>query len=303
MQKQVSIEPKQFAAYVSAAEQAGAEIVPLSSSVRALIWTDYARPDLLEKVLDENPQLLWVQLPFAGVDAFQDSLQRPITFTSAKAAYREPVAEHALALALSLARIIPERVRATSWGRKFAVSMFDANVVIVGGGGITETLIELLAAFRAKVTVLRNRPSEMPGAKQTLLIDRLDEVLPLADFVFVATALTDKTRGMFDLGRFSLMKPSAYFINVARGAIVDTNDLVSALNQELIAGAGVDVTYPEPLPDDHPLWVAKNIIITPHTADTNEMVTRLFAVRVGINVKAFFDGEQLVGLVDPNLGY
>jgi phosphoglycerate dehydrogenase-like enzyme len=99
------------------------------------------------------------------------------------------------------------------------------------------------------------------------------------------------------------MKPSAYFINVARGAIVETNDLVSALNEDLIAGAGVDVTYPEPLPDAHPLWSAKNIIITPHTADTNEMVTRLFAVRVGINVKAFFDGDQLIGLVDPDLGY
>ncbi len=303
MSKQVSIEPKQFSAYVSAAEAAGAEVVALSSEVRALIWTDYGRPDLLDRVLDENPQLQWVQLPFAGVDAFQESLKRPVVFTSAKAAYREPVAEHALALALSLARIIPERVRASSWGRKFAVSLFDADVLIVGAGGITETLIELLAPFRANITVLRNRPIEMPGANRTLPIDRLDEVLPFADFVFLATALTDETRGMFNLARFSLMQPTAYFINVARGAIVETDDLVEALNSGLIAGAGVDVTQPEPLPDGHPLWSAKNVIITPHSADTNEMVLRLFALRIEANVRAYFSGSELLGLVDPDLGY
>lgn len=305
----LAIEPKQFEPYVAAAEAAGATIVPMSSEVGALIWTDYARPDLLAELLDQNPQLEWVQLPFAGVDAFADVLRHPPLyanggrFTSAKGSYREPVAEHALMLCMALGRAIPERVRATSWGSKFAVSLYDADVVIVGGGGITEELLGLLAPFRSKVTVVRKNVAPMAGATQVVAFDRLDEVLPSADFVILAAALTDETRYLFDSRRFSLMKSSAYLVNVARGPMVVTEDLEAALNGGVIAGAGIDVTDPEPLPDGHALWSAKNIIITPHTADTKPMVLRMFAVRIGENVRAYRGEGPWVGVVDPVLGY
>jgi phosphoglycerate dehydrogenase-like enzyme len=108
---------------------------------------------------------------------------------------------------------------------------------------------------------------------------------------------------LFNLERFSKMQDSAYLVNVARGPVVNTLDLVRALNEGLIAGAGVDVTDPEPLPDGHPLWDAKNVIITPHTADTNAQVLRLFSIRIKENLAAYKGIGDWVGLVDKELGY
>jgi phosphoglycerate dehydrogenase-like enzyme len=99
------------------------------------------------------------------------------------------------------------------------------------------------------------------------------------------------------------MKSSAYLVNVARGPIVDTDDLIDALTNGWIAGAALDVTEPEPLPDGHPLWSTKNVLITPHTADTNQMVERMFSVRVIENVRAYLGQGPWVGTVDPLLGY
>jgi phosphoglycerate dehydrogenase-like enzyme len=299
----VAIEPKSFPAYEQAVVDSGCSVTKLDSSVGALIWTDYSNPSGLAQAIKENPQLTFVQLPFAGVDAFSEVLDAPVRFACAKGSYREPVAEHALTLALSLARVIPERVRAESWGRKFADSLYDANVLIVGAGGITEELVGLLLPFRSKITVVRNQDIPMAGVSKTVGLENLDEELPLADFVFLACSLTDKTRGLFDLERFKKFKSTSYFINIARGPIVVTDDLVLALNEGRIAGAGVDVTDPEPLPDGHPLWKAKNVIITPHTADTNAQVIRMFSIRIRENLAAYQGLGGWVGLVDPELGY
>lgn len=300
---QVAMEPKAFPEYLQAVADAGGEVVEMSAGVKGLIWTDYAQPQALAEMLDSNPQLEWVQLPFAGVDAFAEVLDRNVLFTSAKGSYREPVAEHALALSLALMRIIPERVRTQTWGRKFADSLYDSNVLIFGGGGITEELLKLLAPFRARVTVVRKHPQALIGAESTVGFDRLDAELPKADLVILAAALTDETRYLFDASKFQLMKPTSYLINIARGPMVRTQDLIDALNSDQIAGAGVDVTDPEPLPDGHPLWSAKNVIITPHTADTRAQVVRLFSDRIRENVRAFGAGSGWVGQVDPVIGY
>jgi phosphoglycerate dehydrogenase-like enzyme len=299
----VSIEPKSFDEYAKAVVAAGAQVVPLSSQVGALIWTDYSQPQALKELLEANSQIEWVQLPFAGVDAFVDVLQHPVVFTSAKGSYRQPVAEHALALCLALGRKLPERVLAKSWGKKFAVSLYDSHIVIVGGGGITEELVSLLAPFNTRVSVVRKHPKEIEGASETVGFDRLDEFLALADFVVLAAALTDETLYLFNERRFSLMKRSAYLVNIARGKMVDSAALLQALESGVIAGAAVDVTDPEPLPDGHALWNAPNLIITPHTADTNAQVVRLFSQRIDENVKAWLQGTDWVGLVDKQLGY
>lgn len=300
---QVAMEPKAFPEYLEAAAEAGAQVVPMDSSVKALIWLDYSQPETLAQLLDQNPQIEWVQLPFAGVDAFAEIIKRPILFTSAKGSYREPVAEHALALSLAMMRVIPERVVTKTWGRKFAASLYDSNVLIFGGGGITEELLKLFAPFRASVTVIRKNPTAIIGAQKTLGFDQLDAELPKADLVILAAALTDETRYLFDASKFAIMKPSAYLVNIARGPMVHTADLIEALNSDLIAGAAVDVTDPEPLPDGHPLWNAKNVIITPHTADTRDQVVRLFCDRIRENLRAYGQGQPLVGVVDPKLGY
>lgn len=299
----VTIAPKSFPAYEQAVMDSGSFLAELDESVGALIWTDYSDPNALKNLLARNPQLEFVQLPFAGVDAFQEVLSAPVRFACAKGSYREPVAEHALMLAMALGRVIPERVRATSWGRKFAASLYDANILIVGAGGITEELIKQLTPFRCNITVVRNRPGHLDGASTTVQLAELDNYLPSADWVFLACSLTDATRNLFDLQRFKKMKPSAYLVNVARGPVINTLDLVTALNEEIIAGAGVDVTDPEPLPDGHPLWSAQNVIITPHTADTNAQVVRLFSIRIRENLAAYKGLGDWVGLVDPELGY
>ena len=200
-------------------------------------------------------------------------------------------------------RIIPERVRTQTWGRQFADSLYDSKVLIYGGGGITQELLKLLAPFRAHVTVVRNRPDALIGAQRTVTFEQLDAELPKADLVILAAALTEQTHHSFNAARFKLMKPEAYLVNVARGPVVDTDDLVQALNSERIAGAAVDVTEPEPLPDGHPLWTAKNVIITPHTADTRKQVVRLFSERIREDVRAYARGTGWVGEVDPVLGY
>ena len=299
----IAMEPKRFDAYEQAVRDSGGTLSELSKEVKALIWTDYSRPDLLRQTLDANPQLEWVQLPFAGVDAFVDVLDRDLVFTCAKASFSQPVAEHALALTLALARKIPTRVRANAWGEKFAFSLFGASVLIVGGGGIAQQLIDLLTPFAAHITVVRKHPAEMTGVERVIGMDQLDEALPSADVVIVACSLTPETDRLFDRHRIAKMKHSAYLVNIARGRHVVLPDLLTALDEGLISGAALDVTEPEPLPDGHPAFGREDLIITPHTADTKAQVIELFSQRLRENVAAYLSAEPLVGTVSRELGY
>lgn len=300
---QISIAPKSFAMYENAVLDAGGNLRPLDGDTKALIWTDYRDPEGLAEVLRTHPQLEWVQLPFAGVDAFAHLLDHPVRFTSAKGSYREPVAEHALALSLALARKLPIRIKAASWGKREAVSFYDSNVLIFGGGGIAEELVKLFAPFRAEITVVRNQSEKELKGAHVVGIEKLGESLTQADLVIIAAALTEQTRGLFNFALLSKMRKEAFLVNVARGPIVVTSDLLRALDEEVIAGAGVDVTDPEPLPDGHPMFLRDDLVVTPHTADTKEIVERLFALRIKENVAAFLGRGQWVGEVDPALGY
>jgi phosphoglycerate dehydrogenase-like enzyme len=314
VEPKIAIEPKWVQDYADAVVGAGANVVRISGEVEGLIWTDYHSVEELGETLRANPQLRWVQLPFAGVDAFarviaEATLRNPeLLFTSAKASYKEPVAEHALALSLALMRALPTRIKANSWGDKFAVSLYDNDVAIIGAGGIAQELIALLRPFRTRVSVFRRATESgavtpVEGAAQTYALDALADQLANFSVVYIASALTDQTAGLFDAEMLARMRADAYLVNVARGPIVVTDALVSALAKGTIAGAATDVTDPEPLPDGHALWSAPNMIITPHTADTPEMVVPLLAKRIRENVLAFAANSQLVGLVDAALGY
>lgn len=302
----IALEPKKIPTYASAIESAGASVVELSADVEALVWTDYSRPDLLKQTLARNPQLRWVQLPFAGVDAFADLLAHEVIFTSAKRSYSEPVAEHALMLSMALGRVLKMRTHAKTWGEKHVDSLYDNQVLIVGGGGISEELVRLLEAFRCKVVVVRKRPEqpfEHSSFSSCVGFEELETQLAKAQFVVLACALTNETRLLFDRKKFALMRSDAYLVNVARGEIIDQDALEKALDDGEIAGAAIDVTYPEPLPDEHRLWGVDNLIITPHTADTMEIVAELFVTRLQENVLRWLSAEELVGVVDPKLGY
>ena len=299
----IAIEPLSAPSLEAAIRVAGAQPCRLDSSVSGLVWNDYSRPQLLSDTLAANPQLEWVQLPYAGVDAFADIIARPIRFTSAKGAYAEPVAEHALALCLALGRAIPQRVRAREWGEKFAASLYDSTVLVIGAGGIAQEFLRLVQPFRAKTIVVRNGSQPLQLASETHELASLSELLPLADFVVVAAALTPQTVGLINAANLKLMKPSAYLVNIARGAHVVLPDLLVALRDSQIAGAALDVTDPEPLPAGHPAWDEPKLIITPHTADTPEQVEVLLAARVEANAKAFLGKGPWIGEVSKTLGY
>jgi len=293
-----------------AVRAAGGELVPLGPLTRGLIWLSYGGADSLRATLQSHPSIEWVQLPYAGVDAFAGLLgsyaDRPLPlWTSAKGAYSQPVAEHALTLVLALLRVIPERVRATSWptGPKTGTSLFGLRVLIVGAGGISIELIRLLQPFGVHVTVVRRSVGEVAGAERTVTAERLDEVLPDADVVVIAAASTAGTRHLVGAAQFAAMKSSAVLVNIARGGLIDTDALVATLESGGIAGAGLDVTDPEPLPDGHPLWTAPNILITPHSADTPAMTGPLLAERIRANVAGFVGDGSFIGIVDPRAGY
>lgn len=299
-------EPEGF--FVSAVEEAGGTVAPLSEDTRGIVWLSYSRAAEFTGILERHPGIGWVQLPWAGVDAFAGVMRptaaagRPL-WTSAKGAYAEPVAEHALALILALLRELPTRVVARSWGPKIGRSLFGLDVVVIGAGGIAIELLRLLEPFRTRVTIVRKSSQSLPGADRTVTVDRLAEVLPGADVVVVAAAMTGDTAGLIGAAELAAMKPDAVLVNVARGGLVDTEALTAALASGAIAGAGLDVSDPEPLPDGHPLWSEPRALITPHSADTPEMTTPLLAERVKTNVRAFLDHSRFDGIVDPEAGY
>jgi phosphoglycerate dehydrogenase-like enzyme len=164
-------------------------------------------------------------------------------------------------------------------------------------------LLSLLAPFRCDVTVVRRRVQQMDGATAVVGPEQLHDALATADVVFLSLPLTADTLGIIGRAELDRMRPEAVLVNVARGGHVVTDDLVAALRAGTIAGAALDVTDPEPLPDDHPLWHEPRCLITPHTANTVEMVAASIIERVRENVRRFGAGEPLLGVVDLDLGY
>jgi phosphoglycerate dehydrogenase-like enzyme len=181
--------------------------------------------------------------------------------------------------------------------------LLHAAVTIVGGGGITESLIRLLTPFHCNITVVRRSVEHVEGADTVVGTEDLVNALVGADVVFLALSLTPETRGLIGRSELELMENHAWIINVARGGHIVTEDLVWALQNNVIGGAALDVTDPEPLPAGHPLWSMPNCIITPHIGNTPEMAIPLLSERITENVKRYIAGEPLIGLVDVRHGY
>jgi phosphoglycerate dehydrogenase-like enzyme len=301
----VAVGPQHASFATEAVAAGGGTLVDIAEQPDALVWLDPRSPQALVEQVASAPTLRWIQLPFAGVENVVATglIDHDHLWTCAKGSYAEPVAEHALALSLAGLRHLRTRIEARSWGEAAGTSLYDQKVTILGGGGITSMLLEQLAPFRVQATVVRRKSDPVPGAARTVSVEALDEVLPDSLVVYLALALTPETTGIIGAHQLDLMDETAWLVNVARGPHVDTDALVAALGSGSIAGAALDVTDPEPLPDGHPLWEMPNCIITPHTADTIEMIRPLLAERIRTNVVRFAAGEELVGLVDPDAGY
>lgn len=304
----IAILPFDDDAYAAAASAGGGVVAPLSTETRGVVWLNLDGP-ALTAVLDEHPGIEWVQLPMAGVERFADLLAAqgdaalPL-WTSAKGAFAEPVAEHAVALTLAILRGLPSKARSSSWADpKTGISLYGRHVVIVGAGGIAIEIMRLLAPWEVTVTVVRRTADALPGADRTVASSDLMSVLPTADVVILAAAATADTKHLIGAPQLAAMKPDAALVNIARGSLIDQDALVETLISGHLAGAGLDVTTPEPLPDGHPLWSAPRVVITSHSADTPEMVKPLLAERIRANVAALHGDAAFVGIVDPVAGY
>jgi phosphoglycerate dehydrogenase-like enzyme len=301
----IAVEPRGPRSWLDDAVVDGGGTVVSPAAASAVVWTRPDDPDGLGTLLDAEPAVEWVQLPFAGVDPYLAVIRShpERTWTCGKGVYAEPVAEHALALALAGLRHLAAYARAPSWSAQAGTNLLGARVVVLGGGGIAESLLRLLFPFRGHVTVVRRQPRPMQGADAVVGPDELDAALTGADLVVLALALTPETAGVLDRRRLELLAPHAWVVNVARGQHIVTDDLVAVLAEGRIGGAALDVTDPEPLPDDHPLWSEPRCLITPHTANTLEMAVPLLGGRVRENVRRRLAGEPLLGPVDIDAGY
>lgn len=229
-------------------------------------------------------------------------------------AFARPVAESALGLMLSQAHHHKRFALAGTWDVARELDETQAwlysppaatpkEVAIVGAGGIGRELIALLRPFGVDITAVNRSGRDVPGADRTLAMADADAVWSSADFIVLILPLTDETRGLVDAAKFRAMKSSAILVNVGRGATVVTDDLVAALETGEIAGAGLEVMDPEPLPDGHRLFELPNATLTPHMAASYGVAQWHVADVVKANVEALKAGRPLVTEVDPKAGY
>jgi phosphoglycerate dehydrogenase-like enzyme len=305
----IAVGPIMLPQLQEAIEAGGARVVE-PPEADGVVWIDPTNPQGLAELLEKSPAR-WVQLPFAGIESFLEAgvVRDDLTWTCTKGVYGEATAEHALALILAAARRLHEHARATSWREGWAQlgqperRLKGMTVLIVGTGGIGSALARFLQSLGPRILAVNRSGRALAAAERTEPIAALHSLLPEADFVAIAAALTPETRGMFGAEEFTAMKSDAWLVNVARGGLVDTNALVAALKDGRIGGAALDVTDPEPLPEGHPLWGFENTIITPHVANTADMAIPELQAMVRRNVEHFVKGENLEGLVDVSLGY
>ncbi len=270
--------PGQVAALKNAAPDA--KIVPVddASAPREIAGADAIIGGITPELLHAAHQLKWVQTYSAGVEEylFPEFQASPITLTNCKILMGPEIADHAFALLLSLTRDLYQTMAARGqWAHDgfHPIELRGKTAVIVGVGGIGSQIAQRAQAFG--MTVIGVDPKDMPLSpyvSRMVYPEEINSVLPLADVVFISAPLTHKSEGMIGPHQFDLMKKGAYFIAVSRGKIYDTPALVKALDSRRLAGAGLDVTNPEPLPKDHPLWKFDNVVITPHIAGQSDSV-------------------------------
>jgi phosphoglycerate dehydrogenase-like enzyme len=264
----------------------------------------FGQPDT-EQVIQLS-RLRWVHLTTAGytrydTDAMRTALRaRNAALTNSSMVYDEPCAEHAMAMILAMARQLPQshdeqdgdRAWRSAQHRIKSRLLEGQSIVILGFGAIARRLIELLAPYHMKISAIR-RHVKGNESVPTYEWSKLAELLPDADHIMNILPAAASTERAFDAKLLALLKPSSYFYNIGRGTTVDQAALVQILNARKIAGAYLDVTDPEPLPKDHPLWTAPNTYITPHTAGGQAHEVESLVEHFLTNLKRFEKNEPL----------
>jgi len=265
------------------------------------------------ELLPGAAKLTWLQNPYAGpfVGYYYPALiEHPVTICNPRGIYSDHIAHHILMFMLALSRGLPywtDAQRANRWDprarQRGYVNIADSTVLIIGVGGIGAETARLCAELGARVLGIEPRPEhESPAELHGQ--DELEQLLPEADFVVSTVPHTPETEGMWNARRFAFMRSTAYFINIGRGMTTKLDDLVAALANGKIAGAGLDVFEIEPLPADHALWNMENVLITPHVAvaGATNLAERRFEI-IRENMQRFLDGREFANVVDKAKWY
>ncbi len=266
------------------------------------------------EALSTASRLRWLQNPDAGpfYGYYHDALiDHPVVISNPRGIYFDHISHHIMMFVLALSRGLPwyfDAQRKGRWDKDARKSGYanlpDSTALINGFGGIGAEAGRLCASFGMRVIGIDPRLERDAGDAEVYLPAELDRWLPEADFVISTVPHTPETEGMFDAARFSLMKPSSYFINVGRGMVCKIDDLADAIESGEIAGCGLDVFEVEPLPSDHKLWRLPNVLMTPHVAvrDADDIPERRFQI-VLENARRFARGDELMNVVDKTKWY
>jgi phosphoglycerate dehydrogenase-like enzyme len=298
------------------------EVQELQQAVPGARLVSVSRDDLAREAADADAvlgglnaaafraatRLKWVQTYSAGVEGqlFPEFRNSNVTLTNAKIIQGPEIADHAMALLLGLTRSLYQTIPARAWtrGQHQPIELHGRTAVIVGAGGIGMQIAQRAHAFGMRVIGVDPKDiSYTYFISKSVPPDSLDAVLPEADVVFLSAPLTPQTQSMMGPKQFDLMKPGSYFVAVSRGRLYDTDALVEALTSKRLAGAGLDVTNPEPLPPDHPLWKFDNVLITPHLAGTSDRIQQRRMELLKDNLRRFVAGQPLRNIVDKQAGY
>jgi phosphoglycerate dehydrogenase-like enzyme len=257
--------------------------------------------------------LRWIQHYYVGVErcvAAPGLRERGILVTNSKQLAGPQIAEHVIALTLALGRGLPYYARAqqrAEWDDRTEVPQWELEgktMLVVGLGGIGTEVAQRAHALGMRVIATRGSGREGPAFVEYVgLPDELHALAARADVVVNCTPLTLATTGLFDRAFFRAMKRGGYLVNIGRGRSVVTADLVEALRAGELAGAGLDVTDPEPLPADSPLWAMDNVILTPHVAAGSDVAPARVWTLVKENLRRYVAGERMLNLVDVDKGY
>ena len=267
------------------------------------------------KIIDHARQLRWIASLYAGVEkcmAVPSVRHRNLLVTNMRGVDSPVIAEHTMALALALAHGLDVFAVDTSkgaWNVEHRTTtpvqtLEGKTMLIVGLGGIGTEVAYRANALGMKVVATRDNSRDKPDFVSYVgLPDEMLTLAKTADVIVNAVPLTPQTTGMYDAKFFAVLKPTAYFINVARGGSVVTADLTAALNEHRLAGAGLDVADPEPLPADNPLWRAPHVLITPHISSRSDLPSEARWILAAENLRRYANGEKMLLVVDLAKGY
>ena len=275
----------------------------------AISWTGPP----IDAILEAGRSLRWLQQRGAGIDRISTPklVASDLLLTNGSGNHAINISEHVLGLMLAFARQFSPLFKAQGerqWRPPSGESLFELSgqtLAVIGAGALGCAVAERAAAFGMRVHGVRRSPAGdlPPGFAAMTATTDLDSVLREADHVVITLPLTAETRGLFSTARLAAMKPGSHLYNVGRGGIVDQAALLAALRSGHLAGAGLDVTDPEPLPADSPLWIQPGVIITAHSSGLTPRSYERYQALLLDNIGRFLRGEELRNVVDQRRGY